>query len=138
MILFFGPEDPNYGFLSNFYPSPIVDGLLVYPTVEHFFQSRKTTDIDKYREFAACATPLASKKLGRTVQLRSDWEEVRIYVMLEALREKFKIPELRAKLLATGEEILSEDSPSDKIWGGRDGGRDLLGKCLMITREALK
>lgn len=37
-------KGPNR-FLSNFYPSIIEYNNIIYPTVEHFFQAGKTTDI---------------------------------------------------------------------------------------------
>ena len=57
--------------------------------------------------------------------------------------------ELKAKLLATGEKILVEASPYDKIWGigfnksnalvnKSKWGQNLLGKVLMEVRNKLK
>ncbi|MDO8803689.1 MAG: NADAR family protein [Elusimicrobiota bacterium] len=138
MILFRNRRD-KYGFLSNFCLSPFEAEGLIWPTVEHFFQAMKTEDRQIQAVLAGLPTPLEAKKMGRQVQLRGDWAQVKYKVMLEALRQKFRQnPDLAAKLLATGDEELHEDSPHDKIWGWRDNGQDLLGKCLMRVRGELR
>ena len=140
--------DGEYAFLSNFYPSPIApfnDGI-VYPTVEHAFQAYKTTDINKRKEIAAQPTPGKAKHLGRHVELRDDWQEIRINVMYTALKEKFKDLELQTKLLSTGDaELIEGNTWSDNFWGDchcpkcRDiKGENNLGKLLMKIREDYK
>ncbi len=137
MILFWGAENPN-GFMSNFYPSPFEAEGLTWPTVEHYFQAMKTLDETEWPIFAALENPALTKYRGRMVKLRPDWEEVKVEVMTTALRYKFKIPELAEMLLATGDEVLHEDSPYDFIWGWQNNGKDLLGKCLMKVRDELR
>ena len=140
--------DGKYAFLSNFYSSPIApfkDGI-VYPTVEHAFQAYKTTDINKRKEIAAQPTPGKAKHLGRHVELRDDWQEIRINVMYIALKEKFKDLELQTKLLSTGNaELIEGNTWSDNFWGDchcpkcRDiKGENNLGKLLMKIREDYK
>lgn len=138
MILFWGQEGP-YAFLSNFYPSPFTDVEgIVWPTIEHYFQAMKSTSSQKRQEFARLTTPLKAKRAGRKVALRSDWEQVKVSVMCTALTYKFtQNLDLQEKLLATGDEVLHEDSPYDFVWGWQDGGQDLLGKCLMQIRSEL-
>ena len=125
--------DGEFAFLSNFYPSPITDGNLIFPTVEHYFQAAKTTNMEEYKAIAAADTPGQAKRLGRKVTLRPDWEEVKDQVMLEALRKKLM-------LLATGEEYLIEGNTwGDKYWGVCGGiGLNHLGKLLMQIREEVR
>ena len=132
--------DGEFAFLSNFYPSPIFAGNIWFPTVEHYFQAAKPTNMEEYKAIAAADTPGQAKRLGRKVTLRPDWEEVKDEVMLDALRKKFSIPELREKLLATGEEYLIEGNTwGDKYWGVCDGiGLNHLGKLLMRVREEIE
>lgn len=138
--------DGEYAFLSNFYECPIVgwDGI-TYPTNEHYFQAQKTLNKIEKRAIAAAPTPGKSKRMGRNVQLRPDWEVIKDQVMLDALRLKFAVPEMREKLLATGDEELVEGTWwHDKTWGvcycpeceGR--GENRLGKLLMKVREEIK
>ena len=140
--------DGKYAFLSNFDPSPIApfnDGI-VYPTVEHAFQAYKTTDINKRKEIAVQPTPGKAKHLGRHVEIRDDWQEIRIDVMYTALKEKFKDLELQTKLLSTGNaELIEGNTWSDNFWGDchcpkcRDiKGENNLGKLLMKIREDYK
>lgn len=138
MILFFG-ADSEYGFMSNFYPSPFKAEGVTWPTVEHYFQAMKTTDKSEWTKFAALDVPGKAKYRGRMVTLRPDWDTVKIGVMEDALRYKFKQnPELAKKLLETNDKVLHEDSPYDFIWGYQNNGKDLLGKCLMKVRNELR
>jgi len=139
MILFWGDKDKETGYLSNFYPSPFEADGLKWTTVEHYYQSRKSKDKNEWEKFSKLTTPLKAKRRGRAVKLRGDWEDVKVPFMMKALRYKFKQnPELGKRLVATGNKTLHEDSPFDKEWGFRNGGRDLLGKCLMKIREELR
>lgn len=125
----------EYAFLSNFWRER--DGL----TLEHRFQAAKcTTEVDRDAILGA-RTPGDAKRLGRRVALRADWEEVKDQVMFEMLEAKFKDPQLRAKLLATGDTVLVEGNTwGDRYWGvdSRTGqGQNVLGKLLMRLRLQL-
>ena len=134
----------EFEFLSNFSKSEIILNGIIYPTVEHFFQAMKTKDPIQRAEIAAAPTPGKAKRLGRHVQLRSDWEEVKVDVMRQGLRLKFQDPKLRTMLLATGDKELVEGNTwHDRTWGRciceKCGGRgeNLLGKLLMELREEI-
>ncbi len=137
--------DGQYAFLSNFYESPITDGTSIFPTVEHYFQAAKTDTMPEYLDISQAETPGLAKRIGRQTHLRSGWESVKVQVMLDALRKKFAIPELREKLLATGDADLIEGTTwHDNYWGictcdkcsGK--GINMLGKLLRQVREEIK
>lgn len=132
--------DGEYAFLSNFYSSPITISGINFPTVEHAFQALKTIDAEERKKIAVAATPGQAKRLGRKVQLRQDWEEVKENVMYICLKAKFDIPELREKLLATGEsELIEGNWWGDTYWGVCNGiGQNRLGQLLMRLRTELK
>ena len=138
--------DGQYYFLSNFYPSPILYEGIVYPTNEHFFQAMKTLDQTERQKIANAETPGIAKRLGRTVQLRPDWEQIKVDVMRTGLMLKFTDAALAKKLLATGDEELVEGNWwHDNTWGNchcpkcsRAGGRNLLGMLLMEVRKELQ
>lgn len=132
--------DGDYAFLSNFYFSPIKEGVITYPTVEHYFQAQKTTNPETRFFISKAANPSEAKRRGRRVELRSDWEDIKFSLMERGLRAKFMIPELREKLLATGEEELVEGNWwGDTCWGVCNGvGENNLGKLLMKIREELR
>ncbi len=141
-IHFYPITDP-YGFLSNFYAAPIhLDGL-VWPTTEHYFQAQKFIDPAQQEMIRSAATPGAAKKRAWApgLQRRADWDTVREAVMLNALRAKFsQHPDLRVRLLATGETVLAEHTANDYYWGdGGDGsGQNRLGALLMQVRHELR
>ena len=138
--------DGKFSFLSNFYPSPITDGNLIFPTVEHMFQAAKTVTLEEYEMIAAADTPGQAKRLGRNITLREDWEKVKDEMMYNALWLKFSIPDLREKLLATSDEELIEGNTwHDNTWGSCScdrckniEGQNKLGKMLMQIREEIK
>lgn len=138
--------DGKYQFLSNFHPSPFTFDGVTFPTVEHWFQAWKTEDPVEFRAIAAAETPGKSKRMGRHVTLRSDWEEIKVDVMRDGLRQKFRDPSLRAKLLATGDEELIEGNTwHDNTWGNclcdkciNIPGRNMLGMLLMELRKEIQ
>lgn len=128
----------KYYFLSNFYETPVTWNGLTYLNNEAAFQSAKTFSD---RECFTNLDPSSAKKLGRKVQLRSDWENVKDDVMYEICKAKFsQNTELKKRLLSTGNEHLEEGNTwGDKIWGTVNGiGENRLGKILMIIREELR
>ncbi len=137
--IFWFTRHGKYGFLSNFYRSPItVDGI-AYSTVEHYYQSMKTRDATEQEMIRNTPTPKEAKFAGYHVSLRPDWEEVKEDFMLKALKAKFsQHPDLAQKLLRTGSALLHENSPWDKYWGYAGGkGKDRLGVLLMQVRQEL-
>lgn len=132
----------EYFFLSNFFPSPIKVNGLIYPSVENAFQAFKTTDKSKRILFTKI-TPLEARRLGRKIELRSDWEKIKLVVMYKLVYIKFSTnPELKKKLLATNDEILVEgNNYGDSYWGvitETNFGKNYLGKILMRVRKVLR
>ena len=76
--------------------------------------------------------------MGRIVELRPDWENIKINVMASLVAQKFMQPHLRDMLLATGDAKLIEGNTwGDRFWGQCSGvGENQLGKILML-RESL-
>ena len=126
-------------FLSNMYPCwAWLDGVS-YPSVEHAFQAAKTLDLEKRRLFQVCPVK-AAKKEGRLVDLRPDWEKVKLDIMYSLLKSKFSDAELKQKLLETGDKQLIEGNTwNDTYWGVCKGvGENHLGKLLMQVRSELR
>lgn len=136
----------EFEFLSNFYPSPIIVARESFPTVEHCFQAFKAEHKEDFIRIQTAATPGLAKRIGRSVEMRPDWEKIKIDVMYSALEKKFRIPELRDKLLATGDEPLIEGNWwHDNTWGNCKCdkctiiyGRNILGKLLMDLRTKIR
>lgn len=99
------------------------------------------------------ASPGEVKKLGRAVRgfVEKRWEEQRLAIVAAGNEAKFgQNPDLRAFLMGTGNRVLVEASPTDRIWGiglAEDDSRahdpllwnglNLLGFALMIARSRL-
>ncbi|WP_254509437.1 NADAR family protein [Anatilimnocola floriformis] len=143
MAIEFYSKTTAYNEFSNFSPHGIEMEAKWYPTIEHYFQAMKFPGDEQAEKIRLAKTPAIAKKLGRTrdVTLRSDWEEVKIDIMRQAVRKKFRTHrQLTELLLETGEEPLVEAAPMDYFWGrGRSGsGKNWLGKILMEVREELR
>jgi N-glycosidase YbiA len=140
IILFYG-RDEEYGWLSNFERSiQVVDGN-EYPTNEHYYQAMKANSEEFRKWIADAPNPFAAMKAGRSLregkELRSDWDTFKFDYMYKGLIAKFsQNPELKRKLLDTGDIEIHENSPTDMIWGIK--GQDMLGKLLMKVRNELK
>lgn len=128
----------EYGWMSNFWRAgQIVDGI-EYPTNEHFYQSQKAIWPTDAEEIRRAARPWTAMRMGRLLKMiRPNWERVKVEVMFKGLRAKFgQNLDLKEKLLATGDAVIHENSPSDLFWGKK--GQDMLGKLLMRVREELR
>lgn len=132
----------QYFFLSNFYEYPIYYNKLVFCNAEAAFQAQKVINKkDQYKFINLNASQ--ARKLGKTVQLRKDWEEIKDNIMYEIVKRKFTInKELQQKLLETKEKKLVEGNWwHDTYWGvdSKTGiGQNKLGKILMKVREEVK
>lgn len=137
----------EFALLSNFAtldePLSDADGLS-FASAEHAFQGAKTCDLAERQRVAAAATPGQAKRLGHTLILRRDWDQVRVEIMASILAAKFAQPRFRAVLLSTGEAQLVEGNRwHDTFWGvcvcsRHDGaGENALGKLLMDLRARL-
>jgi ribA/ribD-fused uncharacterized protein len=126
-------------FLSNFWPAEVQLLGMKFPTVEHAYVAAKTTDLEKRAEIQKVSTAGQVKRLGRTLTLREDWDEIKLSVMEDLVRQKFQHPELAALLLATGDQELVEGNTwGDTFWGVCfDVGCNHLGLILMKVRDEL-
>lgn len=148
----------EYRFLSNFaitpFYAPFHDSVEKCKSVEHYFQASKCkVNNPEFRAILRTPNPRQAKFLGRKVDLRDDWEEVKLDVMLAGLRLKFDPDNIVGinlvnSLLATGNAILIEGNTwNDRYWGmvqlnGAAGpvwvGENNLGKLLMQVRQELQ
>ena len=132
----------EYRFLSNFWDAPVTYRGLTYPNAEAAFQAQKCVDEAERQQFTTLRSNEA-KRLGRYVQLRPDWENVKLSIMEEIVRAKFTQNEaLKALLLSTGEMVLEEGNTwGDTFWGvdaKTREGRNHLGRILMRIRKELQ
>ena len=129
----------EHSFLSNFYPVQITIDGITYCSVEHAYVAMKTLDIEIRKKISLMDRPGEVKKFGRTIQLRSDWDHVKLPLMMGLLCIKFQNPELKLMLKSTGSDYLEEGNWwGDTFWGVCHGtGENNLGKLLMQIRSQI-
>ena len=132
---------------SNFvyYEVPMEHEGIIYDTPEHFYQAMKCLEKKHRIIIAQAPTPGISKRLAKKLPLRPDWDEVKVRVMIRAIRHRLIYEDAwTEKLMATGkEEIVEWNNWHDKIWGKcicpkcGGNGTNLLGEVLMEIRTTL-
>lgn len=132
----------KYRFLSNFYvefPIYVEYNGQRFRSVEHAFQCAKCVNDEDKDLFLIIEDPRDAKFFGRNVQIRPDWEDVKLSVMEDCIRNKFKNKKLAKKLIDTGDSILEDGNTwNDTFWGVCNGvGENNLGKILMKIRSEL-
>jgi ribA/ribD-fused uncharacterized protein len=161
-FLFFWGHQPRpdgtvgAGCLSQWWPAPFsLDGE-TFATAEHYMMWRKATlfgDAPTAERILAAPHPHAAKTLGAQVAGfdQQVWDAHRYDIVVAGNLAKFdQHPELGAFLVGTGERVLVEASPIDRIWGiglaaddprasdpARWRGLNLLGFALMDVRSIL-
>lgn len=99
-----------------------LDGVR-YATAEHFMMAEKARifeDQAAREEIVEARTPAIAKKLGRQIANFDDqiWLQHRWDIVVRGNMAKFgQHDHLRAFLTQTGDRILVEASPFDRIWG---------------------
>lgn len=135
----------EYSWLSNFESVTIEYGDLVFPSVEHFYVAMKTEDeLMRYNISLMCGSEAGKvKKIGRTLDIREDWEEIKLDVMEYGLRQKFSQEPFKTKLIETGNQNIQEGNYwNDTFWGvdlkqDPNIGENHLGRLIMKIREEL-
>jgi ribA/ribD-fused uncharacterized protein len=114
----------------------------LYKSVEHAYQAAKSTDAE-WRAFCASdVSPGRVKRSSRKIEVRSDWEEIKVEVMKDLLIQKFSNKRYKNMLLNTGLETIQEGNNWGDVFWGVDletgEGKNMLGKLIMGVRENLK
>ena len=142
--------------LSQWWPSPFVVDDVRYATAEHWMMAGKARlfgDAEAERRVLAARSPAQAKKEGRLVRGFDEavWARERFGIVVEGSVHKFTAhADLREFLLNTGDRVLVEASPVDRVWGiglaaadpraadpATWRGANRLGFALVKTRAAL-
>lgn len=147
------------GWLSNFHPCKVILFNKEWPSSEHAYMASKAHvfgDKESFEKILKASSPKEAKIIGKEVKgfIKEVWDqpEFSFSFMKQAIRSKmFYNEKLFKKLQGTGNKILVEASPYDKIWGvGLHETNDLildeknwlgenkLGKALMDIREEFR
>ena len=166
--IFFYGHHPRYGdkhYLSNWCPSPFVseeeleleDEPHVYENNEQYMMAEKArlfNDSFALEQIMSSNDPSVQKSWGRKVEGfdKDKWEEIARKVVFKANYAKFSQHEdWKKQLLDTGNKVIVEASPYDRIWGIGLGctdsraldpeqwrGTNWLGEAIMEVRDILR
>ncbi|MBO7596082.1 MAG: NADAR family protein [Bacteroidales bacterium] len=160
-FVFFWHETPHEPVqktcLSQWYACNFCVSGIKYFTTEQYMMASKAlmfNDLDIYQKIFQAKTPQEFKKLGKLVKNYDDtvWNLHKDRIVIEGNYAKFsQNPALKNFLLSTGNKILAEASPYDKIWGigleesddrvldpAQWQGENHLGFALMKVRDMLR
>ena len=161
-LFFWGHTPPKDGSVgqecfSQWYPASFDVGGERYATAEHYMMAEKARlfDDEEHREAILLAdSPHTAKALGRKVRGFDKvlWKQACVDIVVKGNIAKFgQNSELSEQLLSTGDRILVEAAPRDRIWGIGLGaknpkaldpaqwrGQNLLGFALMQVRAQLR
>lgn len=143
MVIRFFSKSETHSEFSNFAPFGIDLDNARWRTVENYYQAQKFTDPSLRKLIRKAEKPQIAKDLAdkNRAVIRPDWDKIKDDVMYRAVRRKFELhPELKAMLLATGDEEIIEAAPTDTYWGvGRDGtGQNKLGRIIARIRDEFR
>ncbi len=143
--------------LSQWWPAEFAADGQVFASAEHYMMWRKAQlfgDHDVAAEVLKATSPARAKELGRQVSgFDSEmWTRHRWEIVVSGSLAKFTSdPALTAYLVGTGDAVLVEASPDDRIWGigltaddpraavpSRWRGLNLLGFALMEARSRIE
>ena len=159
-VYFWGYEQRLCGIndacLSQWYELPFDADGQTYLTAEHFMMAEKAAlfgDEAMRQKILNAQTLAGAKSLGRRVKNLDEhvWQQNRFEIVVRANQAKFAHSEtLRRFLIGTGNSVLVEADPADRIWGiglaqqdpraknpNEWRGLNLLGFALMEVREGL-
>lgn len=145
------------GIYSQWYLQDFEEDGIVYCCSEQYMMAKKASlfnDDYHYNLIMAATEPADHKHLGRKVRNFDNevWEQYRMSIVVNACIHKFlQNKDLLEQLLKTGDRILVEASPKDRIWGvglhfndplvldeSNWNGLNLLGEALMKARAWIR
>lgn len=152
-----GKDEITKSCFSQWFPLQFEENRTIYKTAEHYMMAGKAklfNDQEILQNILQSETPNQAKNLGRKVKNfdPQSWDEYKYDIVKKANLLKFgQNSKFADFLLSTGDKILTEASPYDKIWGigmlesdpkAKNplywAGENLLGFALMEVRDELR
>ena len=132
----------EYKYLSNFSKHRVTIGgfevdkdlEFIFPTAEAAYQAFKNpTDLLYINSQTVSINPKISKFLGKSIQLRNNWDNIRYDIMYNVLKAKFtQNIDLKNLLLLTGLRPIFKCSKRISFWNNTD--TNMMGKLLQQIR----
>ena len=130
--------DGEHRFLSNFWPCKVVYEGIEFKSVEHAYVAAKTEWVVLRMFISMVESAGKVKRIGQKIELRKDWEIVKVPLMTNFTEQKYEDPELDAMLSATAPfDLIEGNTWNDTFWGECPigNGKNNLGKILMARRD---
>ena len=127
----------SFRYLSNFAYTPLRYNGKSFLSAEAAYQAAKCKNSEDQQLFSSL-TASEAKKLGRKIEIREDWDEIKLGIMTDIVRIKFKVyPGFAEALRLTHPAPLIEGNYwGDTYWGVCNGeGQNHLGEILMQVRQ---
>jgi len=156
-VFFWKPGEHPEDCLGQWQPSVFHGQHLTYSCAEQYMMAEKARvfgDEQTRKQIMEAGSPAKMKSLGQKVRHFEEdvWNQLKYAIVCNGNYLKFSQNKaMREYLLATGDKILVEASPMDRIWGiglaGEDEragnviawrGQNLLGFALMEVRDDLR
>lgn len=138
ILAFFG----EHRWLSNFWLCSIHFDGVDYRSVEHAYQAAKSLDQNVRLQVRDAVSCKVAKRLGTVIEIRPNWDTLKLEVMEECLRQKFAAGSaLHAQLKATKGLLVEGNYWHDNFWGVcvcekcNGTGLNHLGNLLMQIRD---
>ena len=160
-LFFWGHRQKTEGIIdkscfSQWFPIGFTIDEVYYKTAEHYMMAEKARifDVSMVENILNASSPNDVKKLGRKVKNFDDkiWNEQAFDAVVRGNMAKFsQNHKLKNFLRSTGNSVLVESSPYDRVWGigmlAEDkralnpfnwDGENKLGFALMVVRDVME
>ncbi len=135
--------EPDYYPLSNFSAFAIEWKGRVWPTSEHAYQAEKYSNEEIIEKLFRSRSVDEVYRIAQDhkSERRADWDEVKIDLMKDILKEKMKQhPIIETMLIESGDRPLIKDTWKDNFWGWgpNKDGKNMLGVLWMEVRNEVR
>ena len=131
----------EYFYLCNFYMRDMEYKGRYFTNAEAAYQAEKCINDEDKDAFALgglFSDPTPARDHGQEVPIVDDWDDRRVEIMYDVIKEKFlQNPDLALRLLKTSPCLITKgDRFGDTFWGlTQNGGENHLGNILMYIRD---
>ena len=132
-----------FDFMHNNFQTPVYYEGILYPSVTHAYHAARSTDERTRRAILNSETFQILGNIAIRIEDPPDWQEKKVKIMEQLLRDKFRrSKELQEKLRTTEHRELvmtyQEKKKNNLYWGVVKGkGQNQLGRILMRIRDDL-
>lgn len=133
-----------HAWLSNMYECKVEFMGHKFKSVENAYMYAKNPNDLEWLNKCLTMSPGDVKKASKMIKLRDDWENVKLAIMYNLLKQKFAQEPFRTNLIETrNENIVEGNRWNDTFWGvdiksSPNIGENWLGRLIMDVRTKIK